>query len=435
MKKISLSLIAVLLIGILTGCDASGTPSSNPTPNVSASVENETIEISVVTSYGGDDGNRQSYEKAVREYEDSSGIIVRDESGISNEEWKSRIIDSFETGTEPDILFYFTGVDSNKLIKDGKVVSLDEIRDLYPDYASNMRDDLLAKSSVDGKSYAVPVNGYWEGLFVNKKVLADCGVQVPDANTTWEQFLDDCGKIAAKGYVPIAASLYEVPHYWFEFCVFNNGSHESHAKRPLSSADEIGNIWNDGLHDIKDIYERGFFPENTTSATGAEMETLIVNDKAAFMIDGSWKLGWFAENAADINDFTVTYVPGKGERRSTDIVGGLSMGYFITRKAWDNPEKQAACVEFVKAMTSDKVVATFGATAVTALKSGLTPPADANSLVKDALAMTGNITGIVAATQDGLSLNSRSDLFSNVRNIVTGSMTADEAIDHCLAIE
>lgn len=137
----------------------------------------------------------------------------------------------------------------------------------------------------------------------------------------------------------------------------------------------------------------------------------------------------------DINDFTVTYVPGQGERKSTDLVGGLSMGYFITRKAWDDPEKREAAVKFVEMMTSDEVVSNFGATAVTALKNGTTAPTDADALVTAALAMTKGATGIAAATEDGLTSEARAALFADVKNIVTGKTTAEQAIDACLAVE
>lgn len=429
MKRFTLPLCFALILWAYAGCTSNSADGSA----VPAPIEKDAVEISVITSYGGDDGNRQNYERAIRAYEAASGNIVADNSSVSNEEWKAMIMSAFEAGTEPDVLFYFTGADSNKLVEAGQVVPIDEIRSAYPDYAGNMKDEMLAKSPVDGKSYAVPVNGYWEALYVNKKVLADCGVDIPDADTTWGQFLEDCRIIAEKGYVPIAASLYEVPHYWFEFCVFNNGSLETHANLPASSSDEIGQVWAAGLNDIKELFDSDLFPDNTTTAANAVTDVLMIDNKAAFMIDGSWKIGWFSENAADINNFTVTFVPGKGERRSTDLIGGISMGYFITQKAWNNPEKQAACVEFVQAMTTDEVVATFGATAITALEKDMVPPSGANALVMDALAMTRSYTGIVAATADGLLPNARSNLFGNVTNIVTGSITVDEAIDSCLA--
>lgn len=446
MKKIiALALVAALCLAMFAGCGAKpATSAPGETPNAAAPAEKKPVEITVVTSYGSDDGNRPNYEAAYKAYEAASGNKIKDASGTSNEEWKAKIMADFETGAEPDVLFYFNGIDSNKLVEGGKVVSIDEIRAVYPDYASNMKDEMLGASPVDGKNYSVPVNGYWEGMFVNKKVLADCGVAVPGADYTWEQFMKDCKTIADKGYTPIACSLQEVPHYWFEFCTFNNGNVANHIDVPKASTDAAGAKWAAGLNDIKALYEAGFFPKNTTTATDPETFQLIADDKAAFAIDGSWKMGWFtgsvdAEgkvvegNVDNLDDFTVTYVPGKGERKASDMVGGLSMGYYITKKAWDNPEKQAACVEFIKAMTTDEVVTTFGATAVTALKNGTTAPADANSLVTAALAMTKGSTGITAAAQDGLNQEARNALFADVKNVVTGKVTAEASIDAALA--
>ena len=445
-KKLCLLISLAMIITAFTACGGNSNPSSSgnsatpansstPAAQNSPADTSKPVELTVVTSYGGDDGNRVNYEKYFKAYEAASGNTIKDASGTSNEEWKARIMADFETGAEPDILFYFTGVDSNPLISGGKVVSVEEIRAVYPDYASNMKDGMLPKSPVDGKQYAIPVNGYWEGLFVNKKVLADCGVEVPGPNTTWDQFMADCETIAAKGYTPIAASLQEVPHYWFEYCVYNHTSVTTHANLPASSSDAAGKAWAAGLNDIKDMFEKGFFPKNTNTSTDPETNVLMTDNKAAFMIDGSWKMGWFIANAEDINDFTVTYVPAKGDRKTTDLIGGLSMGYYITKKAWDNPEKQKACVDFIKAMTTDEAVSDFGATAVTALKNGTIQPATASVLELDALIMTKGATGIAEATEDGFTADQRGDLFGNVKNIVTGGMTAEEAIDHAISVK
>ncbi|WP_312645074.1 ABC transporter substrate-binding protein [Hydrogenoanaerobacterium sp.] len=440
MKRIiALVLAIVLCTAMFAGCQKAPAPAPAPSESGSSSAppveEKKPVELTVVTSYSADDGNRGNYENAYKAYEAASGNKVKDASGTSNEEWKAKIMADFETGAEPDILFYFSGVDANKLVESGKVVSIEEIRKVYPDYASNMKEEMMGKSPVDGKNYSVPVNGYWEGLFVNKKVLADCGVAVPGADYTWDQFMKDCKTIADKGYTPIACSLQEVPHYWFEFSTFNFGTVANHATLPTSSSDEAGKAWVSGLNDIKALYEAGFFPKNTTTAGDAETFQLMADNKAAFAIDGSWKIGWFQENAASVDDFTVTYVPAKNDRKATDMIGGLSMGYYITKKAWDDPAKQAACVDFVKAMTTDDVVSTFGATAVTALKNGTTAPANADSLVTAALAMTKGATGVAPAAQDLLNQAARNAMFADVKNVVTGKTTAEASIDATLAIK
>lgn len=165
-------------------------------------------------------------------WEESTGNTVNDASATSDETFKARVEMDFQTGTDPDVLFFFNGADANSFIEDGKVVSIDTIREQYPEYAANMNDDLISPSLVDGVKYAVPVNGYWEAMFVNTEVLDAAGVAVPSADYTWDQFKEDCQKIKDAGYAPIAAALGNIPHYWWEYGIFNNGSPETHTQVP-----------------------------------------------------------------------------------------------------------------------------------------------------------------------------------------------------------
>lgn len=447
MKKnrlLSLLFAAVMLLGLLAGCGgdpAGGTPSSaSPAQSPGSSGSQAPpepaaapVELTVVTSYGGDDGNRKNYENAVKGYEDASGNKILDASGTSNEEWKAKVLTDFETGTEPDVLFFFTNADAEPFISAGKVVDIATIRSEYPDYASNMRDSMMAVAG-DGKNYAVPSSGFWENMFVNTKVLADCGVAVPGPDYTWDQFLTDCQTIKDKGYTPIACSLFEVPHYWFEFCVMNNGTLANQLDVPASADDAAGQKWCAALNDMKDLYEKGFFPANTLTATDAETVQLFGDGDAAFLIDGSWKVGYFNENYPDsLSDYAVSYVPAKGERKASEAIGGISMGYFITKKAWDDPAKREAAVKFVEHMTSDEVLSTFVTTEVTALKNGASP-AGLNEIQQSAADANGAITGVVGAVQDTITSECKTDLFANVQNVVTGAMTAEDAVNSAIAL-
>lgn len=448
MKKIfALFLVLAMALGIAAGCSApaadpvdpvpsdagaeTAAPAPDPDPDTGA--ETGPVDLVVVTTYGGDDGNRPNFELGVRAYEAATGNTVLDGSDTSNETFKAKVLTDFETGSEPDVLFYFSGVDSNPFIEAGKVVSIEEIRAEYPDYASNMKDSMLAASPVDGVQYSIPVNGYWEAMFVNKSVLEASGVEVPGAGYTWDQFLLDCQKIKDAGYTPIGASLHEVPHYWFEYAILNNGNITNHNDFPASSTDAVAQKWGLGLEDIKQLYDLGYFPKNTLTAGDADTVQLVGDGQAAFLIDGSWKIGWFESNCADhLEDFTVTYVPGKGERPATDIISGMSSGYFITRKAWDDPAKREAAVRFIMMMTTDEMVSLFGATSVTALKNGNVPPSNPSSLVTEALEMLKGTTGVAPAVQDNIPPEIRGIMFNDLKNVITGSKTAEELINETL---
>ena len=420
MKKMGIMILALVLAMTMLGAAAA-----------------EGVTLNVVTSYGGDDGNRANFEAAVASYEAATGNKVNDGSATSNEEWKAKVLTDFETGAEPDVLFYFTNADAEPFISKGQVVSIAEIREAYPDYAANMKDTMLAVAA-DGKNYAVPSSGFWENMFVNKKVLADCGVAVPGPDYTWDQFLADCAKIKEAGYTPIACSLFEVPHYWFEFLVMNHGTLENHLDLPKLENGELvkdatAEKWIAALEDMKTLYELGYFPANTLTAQDAETVEMFNAGEAAFLIDGSWKVGYFTGNAENLEDFAIAFVPGRGDRKASEAIGGISMGYFITRKAWENEATRDAAVKFVSHLTSDEVLSTVVTTEVTALKNGA-KPAGLNPLQQSAADTNGQVTGIVGAVQDTLTAEARGDLFANIQNVVTGKITAEEAIVSALKL-
>ena len=443
MKRL-LALLLVLVMALsLVACGQSAAPAEESAAP-SAGTENtepakEPVTLNVVTSYGGDDGNRKNFEAAVKSYEEETGNKVNDGSATSNEEWKAKVLTDFETGSEPDVLFFFTNADAEPFISAGKVVSIDEIRAEYPDYATNMKDSMMAVAS-DGKQYAVPSSGYWENMFVNKSVLDACGIEVPGPDYTWDQFLADCQTILDNGYTPIACSLVEVPHYWFEFAVMNNGALDNQLEVPTVDADgklvddAAAQKWIAALNDLKELYELGYFPKNTLTATDAETVAMFGDGEAAFLIDGSWKVGHFVENYADtLDDYVVSYVPGKGDRSASEAIGGISMGYFITRKAWDNPAKREAAVAFVSHLTSDEVLSTFVTTEVTALVNGA-KPSGLNALQQSAADANASITGVVGAVQDTITGEAKGDLFANIQNVVTGKMTAEEAVESAIKL-
>lgn len=407
----------------------------------------EGVELNVTTTFAGEDGNAQNFKDAVAEWEETTGNTVNDASATSDEEFKNRVLMDFQTGADPDVLFFFNGADASPFIEEGKVVSIDTIRETYPEYASNMNDDLITPSIVDGVKYAVPVNGFWEAMFCNTEVLEAAGVEVPGADYTWEAFLEDCQKISDAGYTPIAAALGNIPHYWWEFAIFNHNSPETHLTIPESVDDERGQAWVAGLEDIKALYEAGYFPENTLSATDDETFAMFTEGKAAFLIDGSWKVGGIAGayqsdpedpstlDTEKLDKITVTYVPGMGDRKATDLIGGLSMGYYISTAAWEDEAKREAAVSFVEYMTSDEQVAKFAQHTASALKAA--PEVDEsafNSLQVKAMEMMSGVTSLTGAVQDIFNGECRVSTFDGMPQIVTGEVAATDAVTEGLEV-
>lgn len=429
LKAVAVGLIIAVLLPTLTACNLGGLETDGATKQESG------VTISITTTYAGSDGNSKVFKDAVKNWENMTGNKVIDNSVTSDEAFKSRVLMDFRTGAEPDVLFYFTGVDSNPLVANNRVVPISEIREVYPEYASNMKIELMSPSPYDGQIYSIPVNGYWEGLFVNKGVCEAAGVAIPDENTTWEEFMDICARIRDRGFTPIAVSLASVPHYWFEFCIYNYQSVETHAIVPAGVDDAQGRAWVAGLGDIKKMYEQGFFPENTLSASDDETTRMFIDGQAAFLLDGSWRVPNIEDSVANIDNYTITFVPGNGERRSTDIISGLSSGYYISRKAWNDPEKRAAAVSFVEYMTTDAIVSEFAEVSATALANGVQiDEENLSSLAKAAITMTDHMTGTSEAVQDYVPVDCRVPVFDGMTAIVRGEKDIEQAVSQVIEL-
>lgn len=461
MKKVIATVLSSAMVVSLAACggDSKGSESTNAkAPDadtqtaVAESGEGEEVpaggvELEVITTFAGNDGNAKNYKDYYQKWEEKTGNKVVDMSATSDDTFKIRVVTDFETGSEPDVLFFFNGADANSFIEAGKVIPIEEIRAEYPDYAANMDDGRIPASLVDNKAYAVPVNGIWEAMFVNTEILDAAGVAMPGPDYTWEAFEADCQKIKDAGYVPIAAALGDIPHYWWEFAIFNHTTPEDHLTIPESTDDEIGKGWVEAMEDIKGLYEAGYFPDNTLSAKDDETFAMFTEGKAAFLLDGSWKVnGIVGACQSDPDDpstldteklskFDVTYVPAKESRKATDLIGGLTSGYYITKKAWEDPAKKAAAVDFVSYMTSDEAVPVFSQHAASALKNA--PEVDEsvfNELQVKSLRMVAGSTSFTGVVQDLFEGECRVPTFDGMPEIVTGKVSAKEAVQEGLDI-
>lgn len=436
MKKVLTVWMSFILLINLTGCGGGLSDflkSKIGTQQEETSQEKSVpVTLNAMTTWAGSDGGSAVYQKYIQQYMRETGNVINDSSGGSDEDFKQRVLMDFEVGGEPDVLFYFNGSDADPFVKAGKVVPVSMIQEEFPDYASNLQEDMFVPSGVDGEIYSVSIYGYWEALFVNKWICEQAGVEVPGAVTTWDEFLGICERIKQAGYTPIAASMAKEPHYWFEFATYNQMSPATHDQIPASMEENTGTAWMNGFRDLKNLYEKGYFMENTLYTSADESFQYFLDGKAAFFVDGSWKVGTILQRAVSVDDYTVTYVPGKGERKATDIIGGFSSGWYITKKAWDDPEKRKTAVDFIMYMTRDAVVSEFASVSLsaTALRNGEQyQESDFCQLQKDAAQMLEQRTSIVPAVQDNISVRCRAPLFEGMPDILTGRVTLEEAFD------
>lgn len=424
-------LLAVVLVLSLAACSSKNKYNSvdafgEEDDNIETEGEKNPVTLTTISMYGGTDPNAANYQAVISQFmEDNPYITVEDDSQAADQDWKTRIAADFAVGNEPDVIQYFTDANASDVLAADKFVTIDEIKAVYPDYAKDTLDSALeAAANPDGVRRAVPTTGYWEGLFCNKDLFDDYGLALP---TTWDNMVKAIEVFQAKDIIPIAVSLNNVPHYWVEYLLLSAAGPEEYTKVPKTAPED----WCKGLAMFKTLRDMGAFPVDTDTIDNDLAGELFKTKKAAMQLDGSW----YASGVTDqINTVVVELpvIPG-GKSKPGAMVGGISSGFYITKKAWEDVDTRDAAVQFVMANTNKEAVSMYWggngqAAAVVNPSSNMTP------LGLSGLEYSNRATSSSPPTDSRISQEAYNTLIAGIVDISTGAKAPEELLNEVLAI-
>jgi raffinose/stachyose/melibiose transport system substrate-binding protein len=376
--------------------------------------------------YGGTDANAENYQTINEQFmEEFPYIVIQDDSQSADQDWKTKIAADFAVGNEPDIIQYFTDANASDVLAAGKFVSVDDIKAVYPEYAADtLPSALAAAANPDGVQRAVPTTGYWEGLFCNKDLFDQYGLELP---TDWDKMLAAIKTFQENDIVPIAVSLNNVPHYWIEFLLLSAAGPKGYETVPWVAPSD----WCKGLEMFQTLRELGAFPVNTDTIDNDFAGELFKNKQAAMQLDGSWYAGGIPDQEHTvIVSFPV--IPD-GKAPASSMVGGISSGFYITKKAWEDPDTRDAAVKFVMAHTCCSSVATYwGGNGQAATQ--VEPPANMTALELSGLDYSNAAINISKPTDSRISQEAYNTLVAGIVDISTGEMTPEELLNEVLSI-
>ncbi|MDL2206728.1 extracellular solute-binding protein [Eubacteriales bacterium OttesenSCG-928-N13] len=364
------------------------------------------VTLKTVSTFAGTDPATPQYNAILAEYEQESGNKVEDASATSDEAWKAGVLNDFAAGNEADIMFYFAATADSEPILD-KVVSIQEINEAYPELNLTV-NELLTEA--DGNVYAIPVRSFWEGLFVNKDLFDQFDLELP---TDWAKLELAVATFKENGIVPIAVSLSDIPHYILEFCILSAGPASEHQAKPLSG-EAVPESWIKGMEVLRKLNEMGAFAEDVNATTETITSQLFRDKKAAMQLDGSWFANGLAQENWD-NTVVVPFPATEDDADPTAIIGGTSMGFYMTRKAWDDPAKRDAAVQLLAKLTSDDSVERMGFVF-------------GGELLKSAKRMVGEAKAMCTPIQDMIDTEVRNYWFSQAPALADGTADATEVM-------
>ena len=312
------------------------------------------VTLRTVSCFAGLDGSAGEYVEILQRYESETGNTVLDSSSTSDEAWKTAVLKDFAAGNEPDILFFFAaGADSAPLLS--RVVSLEEINKAYPEL--NLPENEALREA-DGKVYAVPVRGYWEGLYVHTDLFEQYGAPLPK---DWPSLLEAIRIFRENGIIPISVSLSDIPHYLAEMSVLACASREEQQARPKTFED-VPASWLEAMGVIRELAEAGAFADNAGSTYESASTEQFLNKQAAMQMDGSWMDSAFPAGMMDT--LAVLPMPRRdGEGAADCYLGGVSMGFYLTRRAWESRHRDAA-VKLLAELTNEESIRELGSSSL-----------------------------------------------------------------------
>lgn len=438
-KVLSVLLVSAMAVSMLAGCgDSKDTGSKDDSSNKTeqgddaGDAEKNDVTLKTVSMFGGTDPNATAYE-AINEQlqKDYPYITIEDNSQTSDQDWKAAIAADFAVGNEPDVIQYFTDATANTVLATDKFVTLDDIKAEYPDYAKDITDVALkATANPDGVNRAVPTTGYWEGLFCNKDLFDQYNVALP---TDWDSLVTAIETFKENGIIPIACSLNAVPHYWIEYGMLYTAGIDEYQTVPETAPES----WVKGLEVTKQLRDLGAFPEDTDTIDDAYAGQLFKDKKAAMQLDGSWYAGG-VEEAGNGDTTVVVAFPGVPDQKAeaNTIISGMSSGFYITKKAWDDPDKRDAAVKFVMAHTSKEGIQKYweatGKIQVTAAE--LDAPSDLSVLGQSAMDLVNSASATVLPTDARIGSDPYSVITSSMSQVSVGSASAEDVLNEALAL-
>ena len=281
----------------------------------------------------------------------------------------------------------------------------------------------LSAKLFDGKYSYFPYAPQAFMIFCNKNIFDDCGItKYPE---TWTEFMDACEKIKAKGYTPVTTdSNYATS--WVGYYMSR-----------LMGNDEVTKLSNDpsawsnpkvleAAKAIEDMAKKGYFdPVIETNTYPNAQQSMVINEKIAMYINGTWLPNEVKESTPDDfkwGSFAFPTVEGGVDDQTSGCYS--SYGIAINKGATEEEAKAAAAFGVYVTTAFDQKFSDM-ANAIPVGVDGVWPDS-----LKDAQQVMSKYTNRYPS-QTALILNSNSKqiIADACLKLMGGSITAEEFVE------
>lgn len=205
----------------------------------------------------------------------------------------SRLAILIASNDVPDMFNYEDGTALDAIVNLGAVVNISQ------DFSKLGIEltDVMPQSVIDAKHvlsnyddlYSMPSQLCSNGMFYNKAIFAELGLEVP---TTWAELEAVCDKLKEAGYTPIAsngADGWGITR-WIMMYANRLAGAECHqlASRNLDGWSFRDDVFVQAAAKCQEMYQKGYMGDAYNAMSTTEQYSLFLNGDAAMIYTGSW---------------------------------------------------------------------------------------------------------------------------------------------------
>lgn len=300
-------LVSMLLAGLLTGCQG-----KKPDPGDIAGYDEGEQYLSIWVHSIEDTDEGRCYRKSVEAFNEKYNgtyfadieFIPRNDSGGG---YSDKINASVMSGDLPDVLT----VDGPNIAAYASNGIIQPLAELTEEEKGIYLESIIEQGTYQEKLYALGAMESSVGLYYNKDILKEAGVEIPDADHPWtySEFLGVLEKVKPvvekrKGYAldmtfPVGESTiyYYAPFFWANGgdLVDDSGLNVDRVFNAKENVETIGYF--------KKLLEKGYMSK-------VPVENLFESGRAAFKFDGAWEVNTVYNSYPELNLGVAPYVVG-----------------------------------------------------------------------------------------------------------------------------
>ncbi|MCL4265920.1 MAG: extracellular solute-binding protein [Anaerolineae bacterium] len=298
---------------------------------------------------------------------------------LENEAFKSRLTTVMQSGEPPDLFQSWGGGVLWEYADAGLV------KNITPMLEGEWKDSVAAAAALDlyskdGVYYGVPWQWGAVGIYYNKDLFEQAGLDPENPPQTWTEFLDAVQTLKDAGVTPITVGEGDKwpGHFWWVYLAIRNGGEDAFLKAFTRDGAFTDAPFVKAGEDLQDLIDMEPFPEGFLGFAYGDSAAVFGNGEAAMELMGQWHQNVqrdsseSGEGVANLGWFLFPMVEG-GAGNASDVLGGGD-GIAVGK---DAPEE---AVQFLRFLTlpENQIQALnqvgFGPPTVTGTESAITDP-------------------------------------------------------------